>query len=187
MLTSLRNVLLALLLVGAAAASWYLSFPQSDGELRRDADRETGLGYYLKGAVFRGMNAEGRLVYEITAARIQENPGSEYLTLEDVEITYFESEGVPWFASAAQATTPISRAFVDLSGTVRLSSTNDDAGQRTMIEADAMRLEPERYFATSEGPARIAVGENWMTASRLEADLKDDVVRGSNVYAEISR
>lgn len=185
--TSLRNVLLALLLFGAAAATWYLSFPENDRTLRGDAQGAASLGYYLKGAVFRGMNAEGRLVYEINAARIQENPGADFLTLENVEITYFETEDVPWLARAAHATTPLSRAFIDLQGSVRLSSTNDAAGRQTLIEADAMRIEPDRYFAITEGPARLAVGNNWMSAGKLEADLKDDVVRGSNVYAQISR
>ena len=187
MLTSLRNTLVALLLCCAAAASWYFALPETETESQAAARGTGELGYYLKGAVFRGMNSEGRLVYEISAARIDEHPSAEYLSLENVEISYFDAEEVPWLARAAHATAPTNREFVDLHGSVRLSSRDQSSEQHTVIETEAMRLEPERYIATIDGPVRFAVGGNWLTASRLEADLKRDVIRGSDVYGEVAR
>ena len=186
MLTPLRNVLIALLLGAAAVTSWYLAAPRGEPAFRPDARDTVRLGYYLEGAVFRGTNSEGRLVYQISADRIEENPDAEQLRFENVEINYFESEGVPWSARAATATAPVDRAFIDLRGSVRLVSNDTQAG-RTLIETEAMRLEPDRYFATSEGPVRLAVGDNWLTAGRLEADLIDDMIRGSDVHVHIVR
>lgn len=184
---SLRNVLLALLLIGGAAASWYFSLPPPVREAPTEAEGGESLGYYLVDAVFRRTNPEGRFVYEISAARIDEDPNSDYLRFDNVEISYSESEEIPWLATAAHASAPMSREFIDLEGAVRLKSTDEDSGRATTIETDAMRLEPERYFATTEGPVRLAVDDDWLTASRLEADLKSDVIVASDVHAELAR
>lgn len=184
---SLRNVLLALLLVGGAAASWYFNFPAPVREEPVVAQGGESLGYYLVGAVFRRTNPEGRFVYEISAARIDEDPSSDDLTFDDVEISYSESEEIPWLATAAHATAPMSREFIDLRGAVRLQSTDAGSGRATTIETDAMRLEPERYLATAEGPVRFAVNDDWLTANRLEADLRNDVIVASDIHAELPR
>ena len=187
MLTSLRNVFLALLLGGAAAASWYLSLAPAESPPPASSGGASDLGYYLLGAVFRGMNAEGRLVYEITADRIEEDPDQAHLRLQNVEISYFETENVPWLARAARATAPRNREFVDLEGSVTLSTTDDDTGAPTLIETEKMRFAPERYVASTDGPARVTVGGSWMDAGQLEANLKDDVIRISDVHASVSR
>jgi LPS export ABC transporter protein LptC len=182
---SLRNVVLALLLAGAAAASWYFSLPPPEPVAPAPAESGENLGYYLVDAVFRGTNPEGRLVYEISAGRIDEDPDSEYLSLDNVEISYFESEEIPWLATAAHASAPMNREFIDLEGSVRLTSR--DEGRATQIETEAMRLEPERYVATTAGPVRFAVNDNWLLADTLKADLRNDVIVASDVHAELPR
>ena len=187
MLTSLRNVFLALLLGGAAAASWYMSLTPVDPRTPAARNGASELGYYLLGAVLRGTNAEGRLVYQISADRVDEDPDETRIQLQNVEISYFETEEIPWLARAARATAPRSREFIDLEGSVTLSTTGSDTGAPTLIETDRMRFEPERYVAVTDGPARVTVGDNWLDAAQLEANLKDDVIHSSDVHASVSR
>jgi LPS export ABC transporter protein LptC len=184
---SLRNVLLALLLTGAAAASWYLNYRPPAIEEPAATEGGESLGYYLVDAVFRRTSPEGRFVYEISAARIDEDPTSDYLSFDDVKISYSESEEIPWLATADHAIAPMNREFIDLHGAVQLRSTDEGSGRATTIETDAMRLEPERYLATTESPVRFAVGDDWLTANSLVADLKSDVIVASDVHAELAR
>jgi LPS export ABC transporter protein LptC len=174
MYVNVRNAVWLSLLVGAAAATWYLSRPAPE-----EAPRDTGLGasslgYYLTDAVLLGTDDSGEVFYRIVADRVEEHPRSEQLLLTSIEIEYRDEAEVPWRIRASSASGPLDRDYLDLSGDVRIESLPDSEGQRTLIEADSLRLEPQARIASTDGPVRFLVDDVWINGVGLKAYLKDD-------------
>jgi lipopolysaccharide export system protein LptC len=171
---TIRNAVWLSLLISAAAATWYLSRPEPEEAPRNTGARASSLGYYLIDAVLLGTDETGEVLYRIVAERVEEHPGSAQLRLTSIEIEYRDEADVPWRIRASFASGPTSRDYLDLSGDVRIESLPNSEGQRTIIEADSLRLEPEARFASTDGPVRFLVDDVWLYGVGLKAYLKDD-------------
>jgi lipopolysaccharide export system protein LptC len=144
---------------------------------------ESALGYYLKDAVFRGLDTEGHIVYRLAAARIDQARDSDILELAAVEITYRDEQDVPWIIRASRARSTADRSVIELEGDVTIESSGP--GEFTRIESSDLRLEPNNYFASTSGPVRFAYGNNRIYAVGLKAYLQDERIDlESEVHAE---
>jgi len=188
MYVNLRNSIWVTALVGGAAGTLVLSRSLMEPELATRPESTNSLGYYLEDAQLLGMDANGEMLYEIQAKRIEELPDSEALSLLGVRIVYRDEANVAWNITAASALSTPSGTRLDLSGDVTLESHPEALGTATAILADNLRLEPESYLAATDGPVRFRVGETWINAVGLRANLKDEsILLESNVHAKISR
>ena len=182
MSTPVRNILILFTLAVIAAASWLFGRKPAPSVPVRDA-AQPALGYYLKDAVFRGLDTEGRVIYRLAAGRIEQAPDSDVLELEGVEISYRDSQELPWIIRASRARSTEDRAVIELEGDVTIKSS--DPGERALIESSDLRLEPGNYFASTNGPVRFAIGDTWIRAVGLKAYLKDERIDlESEVHAE---
>ena len=182
MTTPIRNFLILLLLAVIAGGSWLFGRKPLPTAPAPEA-AEAALGYYLKDAVFSGLDADGRVIYRLAAGRIEQAPDSDMLTLESVEISYRDERAVPWIIRAAHARSSEDRAIIELEGDVTIE--NSGPGQITRIESSDLRLEPGNYFASTSGPVRFAVGNTWIRAVGLKAYLRDERIDlESEVHAE---
>jgi len=183
---NLRNTVWLLLLGGAAVGTWLLiRKPPAEIEVARSPSI-TSLGYYLKEAVIVGTDTDGEVLYRIAASRVEESPDTEQLRLDDVEVAYRNDRGIPWRIQATSARGPTNRAYLDLSGSVRIERTDTDGEEPTVIETSELHLVPEEYFASTDAAVRFVVGDTSIDAVGLKAYLKDDKIDlESKIHAEI--
>lgn len=185
MYLNLRNAVWLTLLASAAIATGLLSrTPETDGTDSGQL-RSTSLGYYLTGAVLVGTDQSGEVLYRIAAERIEENPETRELVLHSIELVYRDSHTVPWRVRAAAAHGPTTREYFDLTGGVSIERGPDSDGPAAKIEAASLRLEPESYQASTDGPVRFVLGETPISGVGLKAHLKDGQIDLKNVHAEI--
>lgn len=181
----LRNIVLFLLLGAVAATSWLLRplepLPDSAAEVS-----DSALRYYINDAVFSGLDDDGRIIYRMAAARIEGFGDSRILNLDDVEIRYAPDLNVPWLITAATARSGGEQDFLELSGVI-IESTTEQPEERTRIEADDLRLEPKQQFASTPGPVRFSIGASIIDAVGLTADLRAERISlESGVYGHVA-
>ncbi len=183
-----RNLVWLFVLGSAAIGTWYLSRePVADREVTQTPGAAS-LGYYLNDAVVIGTDAQGEVLYRIIAGHVEENPDTKQLILEDIEVEYRDEAGVPWRISAASASGPMDRAYLDMHGNVSIEHLDTDTHESAIIEAADVRLVPESYFASTEGPVNVRIGDTRIAAVGLSLHLKDDKIDlESDVHAQIRK
>lgn len=183
---SVRSSIGLLILISIAAATW-LANRHEAAPRAVQSNRQAPLGYYLRDAVFFGTNEQGRIFYRVHAGLAEQRPDQDGLKLSDVTVDYRDTEHVQWQLTAEHASSMDGDPDLDLDGNVRLTSSPDDGMPGTVIEADALRLEPNHFIAQSESPVRISVGKAVLTGTGLTAHLKDDRLElESKVHGQFS-
>lgn len=187
MYLSLRNTLGFAVLAGAAIASWYLG---SDGLPTTDAGDVTPsgpLGYYLRDADISVMDADGSVLYRISADAVEERPAENRTVLSRVQVRYSPVADVPWEVSAELGEIPTNERYLDLSGTVELSSAAQPGREATVIQAPRIRFAPDDYLATTETPVSVVLGTERLEAVGMRADLKSDFLElESSVHGQFN-
>jgi LPS export ABC transporter protein LptC len=175
MWVTFRNALgIALLFAAAAATTWLLFRPQApsrDGAARDDAPPP---GYYLRGARLLGTDEEGRVAYEIHAARAQELPERNELLLEQARVVYRPADGQAWTISAQRATGPIDGSYLDLEGGVELRSEAAEGEPPTVVRTERLRFSADESLAVTTDSIEVRVDSGVLSAVGLRAHLKDD-------------
>ncbi len=180
-----RNLLVTVSLTVAAGLSWYWSRAGTAETRPREVRESLPLGYYLLDAEIFGTDEDGRLLYKIWAGRAEERPDEERLLLSDVRIEYRPAENVPWLLTADSGEAPTDQSYIDLSGTVELSNTPSDPGERTLIKTQALRFEPETFVASSEDTVSLFLGTGRLEAIGIKVYLRDDRLElESSVHGE---
>jgi len=181
-----RNAVAFALLTAGAIGSWYLARPDrsDDGDsLPFDPAQR---GYYLKSARILGTGADGMLLYEIQAARAEQQD-DDRLAFTDVRINYTPESEVPWTVNADSATIYQNEQRVLLQGHVRALSVAGFSGKDTEIRTQYLELDPENYVAETDERVQIRIGERSLTATGMLASLKESQVElKSNVSGKFA-
>jgi lipopolysaccharide export system protein LptC len=184
---NLRNLTGLCLLVAAVIASWYFSQQET---ARSAAGGEGGggpLGYYLREANISIMDEEGRLQYRISADQIEERPAENRAVLTGIRIRYSPTTDVPWELSAANGEIPDDSDYIELIGSVELTSTSEASGETTIIQAPRLRLAPDDYLASTDSEVSVLLGEERLDAVGLSANLKGDYLElKSSVHGQFT-
>lgn len=170
---SAQNLLGFVLLVLAAAGSWYLTgslrTPEAE-EVPRAAQTE---GFYLRSARVFGTSADGKPLYEIKAEYAEQLPNEE-IEFQDVSITYSPEAGIPWTLRADNATIGNDQERVVLSGHVVAVNPHGLSGQETEIRTPYLVFDPATYQAETDDRVQIRVGARSLTATGMLALLRED-------------
>lgn len=171
---SARNVVVFVALTAGALASWYLA-RQNRGDEKPAILEATHRGYYLKSARILGTGPDGSLLYEIRAARAEQQD-QNHIGFTDVLINYSPQSDVPWTVNADTATLEQDQKRVFLSGHVRAVSSEGFSGNDTEIRTQYLELDPEGYLAETDERVQIRIGARSLTATGMLASLKDNTL-----------
>lgn len=161
------------MLLGLAAASWYLA---SSLETPAPPAPDSGTvqqGYYLRSARILGTSGSGELLYEIEA-EYAEQRDNDQIAFENVQIQYAADTNIPWSLSADQALINSKDEHLTLSGHVIAVSDRGFSGAVTEIRTDWLELEPGNYRAATDQRVQIRIGERSLTATGMEALLNEN-------------
>ena len=171
---SLRSALVLAILTAAVVGSWYL-VRQNRAEDNAAPVDTAHRGYYLKSARILGTGEDGKLLYEIRAARAEQQD-SDRIDFTDVLIHYSPTSEVPWSVNADTATIERDRNRVLLRGHVRAVSSEGFSGNDTEIRTQYLELDPEGYLAETDERVQIRIGARSLTATGMLASLKDNTL-----------
>jgi LPS export ABC transporter protein LptC len=172
--SGLRNLLLTILLIAAAAGTFVLR-PSEDAAGDSSGPAPSERGFYLLDAVFSGLDESGDVVYRLAAARIEGSDSPEQMSFTDVEISYGGDPDFPWQITAETARQVSEQETLQLRGVV-IESMSDQGAELTRIEAQTLDYEPDRQLASTAGPVRFTIGENRIDAVGLIADLRNEEI-----------
>ncbi|MEM8815787.1 MAG: LPS export ABC transporter periplasmic protein LptC [Pseudomonadota bacterium] len=167
---SLKNVLIYMALVLAAAGSWHLARDRSEPAAAAGAAELPQRGFYLKDARIFGTGPSGELVYQIEAEHA-EQVEDQRVDFSNVTLLYAPESRVPWTVNADNASIHNDERRVLLKGHVRALSQGSDDTPGTEIRTEFLELDPDNYTAETDQRVQIRIGERSLTATGMLASL----------------
>ena len=186
MAAAVRNLLIFVLLTGAATATWLLSLPELPDVAPQPAVAPAKPGYYLRDAVILGTEADGVISYRILAGRVEQPQHERSLFLTDVRVEYDVREGVPWLVTAAHGTGASGSGLLKLSG-VQLRRGAHSGDGPIVVETKELEFDPETYIARAAAPVTLSSGGATLEARGFSADLKRDRVDLESGHGKFDR
>lgn len=182
------NIFALCVLAAVAAATWYWSRPTPPAEPAAALDDERPPSYYLRDALIRRMDDEGRVLYRVYAEFAEERPEERALLLERVRVEYRETEEIPWQIEAGRALVYFDAQTLELEGGVELARDSAARGMPASVRTEQLRLEPQRRVAIADGEVSFTFGGSTLTATGLMAYLDEDRLElRSNVQGRFTR
>jgi lipopolysaccharide export system protein LptC len=177
------SIALAILLAAAAAALW-LFVLREDTQAPSPTIESADLGYYLRDARLVGLDANGRPLYTLNAARIEQRASDGSVSLRQLTLDYAAESQTPWTASADTGRIPASADVIELEGNVRLRRTGPADAVPLEIDTTELELDVRERIARTQATVDLVQGGDTLTATGLEADLQGEKVKlGSRVRA----
>ena len=168
-----RNITSFTVLLLIAIGTGYLARSLQPAEITETMSDSSGDGFYLKSARILGTDAEGQLLYEITADFVEQQKSND-IAMQNVQISYSAGSGVPWKITADEATISEDQNLLRLSGHVIAISNAGFAEQVTEIRTPQLDIEPTTYKAETESRVQIRIGSRSLTATGMLALLQDN-------------
>lgn len=170
-----RYTITLLFLLGAVMGSWYLTRAKNSSADEPEFNGIEHRGYYLKSARILGTGPDGALLYEIDAARAEQQIDNR-IQFSDVRIQYSPQSDVPWTINADIATLYPDQQRVSLQGHVRAISERGFSGDETEIRTQYLELDPEKYIAETEERVQIRIGTRSLTGIGMLASLDENTM-----------
>jgi len=174
----MRNTVVMIVLALLAAATGLLRWQRATPDPMPAVDESTTpLGYYVRGARLIGTDEQGRVLYRISAARLDELPGEDRLRFESVSVDYRPVDETPWEISAAAASGLRDGSLLELAGNVELRTAPTDGATPVFMATAKLRFWPDTSRAESDETVEFRAGDLHLEAKGLRANLKDDTLR----------
>lgn len=174
---NLRGIVALIVLLGAAASSWWLI--RSTDRVRTDnrAGQQDLPGYYLKDARILGTAEDGSLLYRIEAVAIRQAPARDSVHLEGVRVSYAQPGQAGWTVSAREGNIEGRGERIDLRGAVELVNNDAPVGKELIIRTETLSFQPREQFASTAEAVNISQKGYVLTAVGMEADLNQQLLR----------
>ncbi|MDH3747822.1 MAG: LPS export ABC transporter periplasmic protein LptC [Gammaproteobacteria bacterium] len=168
-----RYTITLILLIAAVLGSWYLTRSNIASDAEPGYNGSEHRGYYLKSARILGTGPDGGLLYEIDAARAEQQVDNR-IQFEDVRIQYSPQSDVPWTIDADVATLYPDQQRLLLQGHVRAISERGFSDDETEIRTQYLEFDPENYIAETEERVQIRIGTRSITGTGMRASLNEN-------------
>ena len=166
-----------MILLGAAAvASWFYGLPEPVAAPRRSNGDDAPPGYYLRGARLLGADASGRVAYESSADRLEEQPDQERLILAASRSSTAPRTRFRGRLRRAAGSAPKGGAVSTSWAGWKCAANLRTVAARFVIIADRLRFAPDHSSAESDAPVELGLGDNVLTGRGLNDHLKEDRV-----------
>ena len=130
-------------------------------------------GYSAQQARLIQTGADGRPVYTLDAARIQQQPDRELVELEQVRLGFRDVEGNQWTARAARGELAQGSGVVQLNGDVHVNGTLPGTGEPTEITSEHLAFDTNAQIVSTQAPVTIVMSGRELESRGLVASLKE--------------
>ena len=168
------RIFAALTIVAVIVASVLLAGQRGGAPISATVE-QTGWdeGYSARNARLIQTGADGLPLYTLNAATIRQLPNEDAVQLTQVQMTFRDSNGTPWSATAEHGTLQQAAGQVALSGNVHVSGTPPEAHAPAQITTDALSVDLHSDLVSTRDPVTLLWAGAVLSSTGLVADLKD--------------
>lgn len=175
------TALLAALVVG------YGALHRRDASLEIVSEAPLSPKYYLRNAVIKETSPDGSLQTQLAAQRIELQPLSDDLSMNEVLLTYFQSADQAWRLTADRGYKSGASPIFNLIGDVELRPARGNT--EGSLHADELSIDTEQEVAFStSSPVHIRFGKHAMEVQGFRFDLNEQRLQlqsGEGGYAQL--
>ncbi|MBV8404752.1 MAG: LPS export ABC transporter periplasmic protein LptC [Gammaproteobacteria bacterium] len=130
-------------------------------------------GYSALQARLVQTGADGRPLYTLDAARIQQQPNRGLVDLAQVRLGFRDDSGNQWTARAARGQVTQAGGLVQLDGDVHVTGTLPGTNEPTEITSEHLSVDTNSQIVTTQAPVTIVMSGRELAARGLVANLKE--------------
>lgn len=176
-----RNLLLILVLAGAALATWMLArVPEAPAEASSQVAAQTR-NTYMTDALIYATDEDGKIRFRIEAARLEQSEADgDQLFLQDMRVKYAPEFEVNWNISAATCIASENLSRLHLMDDVRLTLSPGGVKDDLIVETGEADLYADEFRVASGQTATVRKGSTRSTGQALLINLREESVSLSN-------
>ncbi|MGD8914373.1 MAG: LPS export ABC transporter periplasmic protein LptC [Candidatus Thiodiazotropha sp.] len=170
----MKRRLIGLFFIVAALLSldWWMNRLTQPEEIMRTGVRLTP-DAYAKGLVVRTYDEKGVLKQRLRSQGMKYFEKTGTTQLQQPTLWHYNHKGPPWHVWAQDGLIRRSEQTLHLTGRVVIDRPSGVDSAPLHIITEDLTLHFENSFATTDGPVRIESDEQWVTATGMEAWLKE--------------
>ena len=134
-------------------------------------------GYAVRRARLIQTGSDGRALYTLDAAQIQQQPNQGTVDLQQVQLGFRDTSGTEWTARADRGELAQESGVVQLEGGVRLAGVLPDMGEPAAISTERLAFDTRSQIVTTLDPVTLLVSGRELHAQGLIARLKERQVQ----------
>ncbi len=180
----------AILTIVAVFVASVLLSRQQGGAPASTAVQQTGWaqGYAAQDARLVQTGVDGRALYTLNAATIQQQPNEDQVWLTRVQMSFRDQNGNAWTATADRGELERAAQHVELSGNVHVAGAFRSGQSPAQITSDALSVDLNTDVVSTQDRVTLLWSGLVLGATGLVADLKDQRVHlESAVHATFSK
>ncbi len=167
------RLLAILALVALIVGVVVLSGPQRESTAPATVGPLHDPGYAARKARLIQTGADGRALYTLDAAQIQQQPNQGTVDLQQVQLGFHDTSGTQWTARADRGRLTQESGVVQLEGGVRVAGALPDTGEPAEISTEHLSLDTQSQIVTTRDPVTLLVSGRALHAQGLIARLKE--------------
>jgi LPS export ABC transporter protein LptC len=161
-------------LLGLIVGMVLLTAPQPESVARTAAEQPLhDPGYSATQARLVQTGGDGRPVYTLDAAQIQQEPNRGLVELQQVRLGFRDEDGNLWTARAVHGEVAQGSGLVQLDGDVHVSGIMPGTNGPTEITSEHLAFDTNAQVVTTEAPVKIVMSGRELTSRGLVANLKE--------------
>lgn len=164
---------LVLVLVIAAAASWWLARPADEGTASTATNRgEREIDYYITGLDVTRMTEAGVPAHRLRTPRLRHFTDDETSELEQPHLTVYQTDAPPWEVDADHAWVSADGSLILLQGDVLITREGDVDDRPMRIVTSNLRVQPEQDYAETDEQVRVFSESDWVDSIGMQAWMR---------------
>lgn len=172
----LRKLRISLILTALAALLVALGYwnirPESFMDRPAVAPEDNAIDFYVINAQAMQYQPDGKLQYEMTAAKLEHLKTSDVTLLTDPDLLLFRGTTLPWHVRSERGEVSPRGEEVELIDAVRIERT-DAKGRPTILTTSRLTVFPEKDYAQTQQAVAIEAANGVTTAQGMKAYLND--------------
>ena len=158
------------------------------GVRREAAAQQADYGFIALDADVVQTAEDGSRLYALTAAKIEQNPGSGDVAASTLTLRYGTDPARRWTLGADQALLPAGSTRIRLSGNVQLRGKPPGSEQLAQINTQRLDFDTRTQDVSTRQPVSLTWSGQQLSAQGLTANLKQDHLHlESSVHGRFSR
>jgi lipopolysaccharide export system protein LptC len=130
-------------------------------------------GYAARNARLIQTGADGRPLYTLDAAQVEQQPDTGRVDLEQVRLGFRDSTGNQWNARADRGELAQASGVLQLEGGVQVAGVLPDSGQPAEIATEHLDFDTRAQIIATRDPVTLLVSGRELHAQGLSASLKE--------------
>lgn len=167
----------------AAIGYWNIR-PESFMAPSGPQDADSAIDFYVENARSVQFQADGKLHYRLTSARIEHLRSSDTTLLDKPDLLLYRGSEHPWRVQSERGEVSPGGTQVDLIDAVNVART-DAKGRPILLSTSRLSVFPEREYAETDQPVRIEAANGVTTATGMQAYFNESrMLLKSNVRGQ---